>query len=47
MIKKKKNPKLDAYEQEIEDNFESLKSLENQQDLRAELKKAAKKHIQK
>jgi predicted DNA binding CopG/RHH family protein len=46
MDKKRKQSELDTYEQEIEDNLDSVKSLKNQKESFSALKKAAKKHIQ-
>jgi predicted DNA binding CopG/RHH family protein len=42
-----KEYELDAEEQEIEDNFEFLVSIENAEEVIKDLQKAAKKHIQK
>lgn len=41
----KKKVILDAYEQEIEDNFENLKPSKNQKKLRKQLVEAAKEYV--
>jgi predicted DNA binding CopG/RHH family protein len=38
---------LDAYEQDIENNYDTLKPTDNQKELISSLKTAAKKHVQR
>ncbi len=45
-LMKKKRTKLDAYEQEIEDNFEKMKPLRNQAKFKKEAMAAAKSYVE-